>query len=997
MKKYLLLFSFLISFLHIGASDVYEVIIQGQVISLDGTSAIGVEVKFVPDDSSNVVGQEFITRTDENGHFEFRFETEVDAGCGQLFSQACDPDFFPHVICYSRDQPLVEIEIPFCHNVNPCVDFIHIDQYPFGNGQIELVLALPEDRVYDVLWSTGETSHSIIGVTGDEYCVKVFTSDCTSSRCIIAGRNTQCNIRIHQEWSIEGMAVLYAESYGQEIVEYHWSNGSQEPFIEVADTGTYCLEVVLADGCLASDCIDVEPWHNDCWAYIFEYINDAGDRVLAVESIWAHRIYSYHWSTGDTTATIIPDSTGRYSVTITTETGCTFTSEYYFISAEDCQVEIYVDQGWEPFFGGATLYAEALPPYGINYQWSTGESEPFITVVENGAYCVTITNDQGCDATHCVTVDLDSLWNGQCHIFIEEQISASGEIGLAVAGWYSPNSNITWSTGETGRLIYPQENGEYCVTVSNGNGCEAEACYFYNGGRACHVEVQTTEYEEVVYLYPHPYGVPPFNYEWSDGTTGDFITVPESGEYCVTMTDATGCISRWCGYVSVNEYEFCEAYIGVERNQDGSIFYRVYAFGEAPFEYIWNHDRLEGDSVVIDEPGVYCVDVIDASGCIITTCVDVPPSDACRVYIDYTVGFAGDTILYVVVDPNVVYKVLWDNGSTEHEIVYDGNPVCVTITTAEGCTTRACWDGFPNPGKYHLTGMVSDPELDYILDLDSVTFYHMNSDSVINVTRADVKIRENTFFAALYESGLYLIKADVEGYVPTYYKSAIHWQDAIPVGVDDATVALVYDITMIPEDSNNGEGQVTGAVIMGENVRMNIGTRYGNGHEGAEIILTTLEGDPLQAVYTDANGEFILEGIPFGTYYVVLEIAGLPQQRIEVTISTDQLIVEGLVFDLEAAGNDSTSGVNSEHNIDFKLYPNPASDRIEVIIDGKNSGGSLFTFRDLSGKVVWSEVRSYKNGEKIQLDVTSLNPGNMYILVIQGQNDIGMKKFFIAR
>lgn len=997
MKKYLLLFSLLISFMNLHASDIYEVTIHGQIVSVDGISAFGIEVHFVPDDSSSVAGQEFVTQTDENGFFEFRFETDVDAGCGQLLTQACEPDFFPHVICYSRDQPIVEIEIPFCHDVNPCIDYIQIDQYPLDNGQIELVLALPEDRVYEVLWSTGESSHSIIGFPGEEYCVEVFTSNCTSSRCIIAGDNNDCTIKIHQEWGVEGMVVLYAEAYGREIVEYQWSTGSQEPFIEVGDSGTYCLDAVLADGCLASDCIDVEPWVDDCWAYIYEYINDSGERVLAVENLWAHKIKSYSWSTGEVTATIIPDSTGNYTVTIITETGCTYTAEYYFISSTDCRVEIYIEQGWEPFYGGAMLYAEALPAHGIIYQWSTGESEPYISITENGEYCVTITNDQGCDASHCITVDLDSIWDGQCQVYIEEQIDDAGNIALVASGWYSPNSAITWSTGETGRLIHPQQFGEYCVTISNNSGCESEACYFYNGGRECHVEVQTTEYEEEVYLYPHPYGVPPFNYEWSDGSEGDYIIAPESGEYCVTMTDATGCISQWCGYIPVNENEFCEAYIGVERNQNGHIYYRVYAFGEAPFEYIWNNDRLEGDSVVIEEPGVYCVDVIDATGCLITTCVDVPPSDDCRVYIDYTVGFAGDTILYVVADPNVAYEVLWDNGSTEHEIIYDGNPMCVTITTAEGCSARACWDGFPNPEKFYLTGMVSDPELDYILDLDSVTLYHMNTDSVINVSRADIKITENTFFATLYEPGLYLIKAEVEGYVPTYYKSAVHWQDAIPVGVDDATVALVYDITMIPEDTNTGEGQVTGSVNTGENVRMNIGTRNGDGYEGAEIILTTLEGDPLKAVYTDENGEFVLEGIPIGTYYVVLEVAGLPQQRIEVTISQDQLIVEGLVFDLEAAGNDSTSGVISDQHIDFKLYPNPASDRIEIVFNGKNSTGSLFTIRDLSGKVIMAQVKSYNAGEKIQFDVSSLNPGNMYILVVQGKNDIGMKKFFIAR
>ncbi len=463
------------------------------------------------------------------------------------------------------------------------------------------------------------------------------------------------------------------------------------------------------------------------------------------------------------------------------------------------------------------------------------------------------------------------------------------------------------------------------------------------------------------------------------------------------MTDATGCMTRWCDFVTLDENEFCEAYISPEMDALGNKYYRVYAFGESPFEYIWDNDMLEGDSVNIHTPGVYCVDVIDATGCQVTTCIEVLPPDSCYAEIDYTVGFAGDTILYIKTYENLEYKVIWDNGSTDHEITWDGNPVCAKIIFANGCTTVACFDGFPNSGKYYISGFVSDPVLDYLPDLDKVTFYHITSDSVVSRVRAEVKIIENTFFAELYDSGAFIIKADVEGYIPTYYKSVIHWQEATPVGVDDANVAVAYEIIMVREDAEDGIGIVTGAVIAVDNIRMALKTRNGDPLFGAEVILTTMEGKGLQAVYTDDQGNFMLEGIPYGTYYVVLEIPGLPQQRIEIQLTEDQPIVEDVVFEYIAEINDQTLSAASNSDFQFNLYPNPAKDIIEISMEGKTSGKSLIMIMDISGKIISSDQIVLNNQGSYRMDVSDLNSGNMYILMIQNNENIGMGKFFIAQ
>jgi hypothetical protein len=50
----------------------------------------------------------------------------------------------------------------------------------------------------------------------------------------------------------------------------------------------------------------------------------------------------------------------------------------------------------------------------------------------------------------------------------------------------------------------------------------------------------------VITLYALSVAAEPVSYLWSDGSTGQFISVVDSTSYCVTLTDATGCGASSC-------------------------------------------------------------------------------------------------------------------------------------------------------------------------------------------------------------------------------------------------------------------------------------------------------------------------------------------------------------------------------------------------------------------------------------------------------------------
>ena len=79
--------------------------------------------------------------------------------------------------------------------------------------------------------------------------------------------------------------------------------------------------------------------------------------------------------------------------------------------------------------------------------------------------------------------------------------------------------------------------------------------------------------------------------------------------------------------------------------------------------------------------------------------------------------------------------------------------------------------------------------------------------------------------------------------------------------------------------------------------------------------------------------------------------------------------------------------------LDFELYPNPASDRIEIKYPaGEKTGNMWIEIRDLPGRIVMqSQINKQGN---TQIQVSELKPGT-YFVVVNSENQFGYKKLII--
>ncbi|MDX2133808.1 MAG: T9SS type A sorting domain-containing protein [Saprospiraceae bacterium] len=191
--------------------------------------------------------------------------------------------------------------------------------------------------------------------------------------------------------------------------------------------------------------------------------------------------YIYEWSgpiaSGQGTSTATIDRPGFYFLFVTNnDNGCQsgdtvqVSSDNSFPTAAIAISNAQCNQ--------ATLTAITNNP-AATYQWSNGVTNPSILVNTGGNYCVTVTSPEGCTATACRAFQSNGVLQVEIASFGNNICTDSLGIFAAITGFgTSQPYTYQWSNGATGPWQAPDQAGDYCVTVTDANGCTATDCFF---------------------------------------------------------------------------------------------------------------------------------------------------------------------------------------------------------------------------------------------------------------------------------------------------------------------------------------------------------------------------------------------------------------------------------------------------------------------------------------------------------------------------------------
>jgi uncharacterized repeat protein (TIGR01451 family) len=513
------------------------------------------------------------------------------------------------------------------------------------------------DGIYE--WSNGNYGRNlnVSGIPGDSYTVTVTAANgCTATDNItlLSFSDDAVDLGEDKDICLGESLSLEADGYWDSV---EWSNGSTNNFINIAPLTSETYSVtVTKDNCTSTDEITINVGNSidlDLGDDIFICAGESislGDNSVSGDFVW---------DSGQTSSTIdvSPSTTTTYSASIVS--GNCNSSDEITVFVEDISVSI---EGEDIFCAGETVTLSASGTDG-DYRWSTGvtNQEINITPIAGVVYSVTLTSDSGCEAVdEFIFQEFD---NNQVSLGDDIQICTGESVTLELSGLYD---SATWEDGSTGGslTVSPNTTTTYAVTAQLGS------CQITD---EVTVEVVTQlDFElgndlvicsgQEVSLTSNVAG----NYSWSNGFTGEVLTVSPTETTLYTATITSGSCTA-TDNVTVIVEELAGINIAGSTTICNGEEVTISAVGSSG-EYLWNTGETTKEITLRPLSGeTYSVTVTTSTGCTASDEITFSSFDDGSVNLgpDVDICIGGEATLSL---NGTFDRIEWSNGSTAQEI-----------------------------------------------------------------------------------------------------------------------------------------------------------------------------------------------------------------------------------------------------------------------------------------------------------------------------------------
>ena len=398
-----------------------------------------------------------------NGHFE------LYGSNGQLITSG--GDFAGNKIlffCIEETTPqlfsggISGVEQPSCAN---------------GNDGSASVFAVGGSGNYTYQWSNGFTGTHATNLAAGVYSVTI--SDGSSS--IISNITLQAPAPVQIQLSnnpapcgsTQGGVIFSTITGGSPPYNYQWEDNSQLAFLTQAQEGWHNLTVTDDKGCTANAQIYIAPLSALEVGLQASQVscNGATDGGILSQITGGVPPYSFIWSNGATTSSILGLPAGNYQVTVQDNNGCTGTSNINVIEPAPISASLLTTD--PSCFNESNGNIQVFSNGGTGthqYIWNNGVNFSILNPIGAGTYYVTITDEQGCSLVKSATLNNPTEIQLDLNVF-QPTIDEGGSIDLSVAGG-KPPYQYHWSNNATNQDLYGLTGGQYSVTVTDSNGCQ---------------------------------------------------------------------------------------------------------------------------------------------------------------------------------------------------------------------------------------------------------------------------------------------------------------------------------------------------------------------------------------------------------------------------------------------------------------------------------------------------------------------------------------------
>jgi len=505
---------------------------------------------------------------------------------------------------------------------------------PGGSNGSLTIAASGGTPPYTYMWSNGSSGVTASNLAAGNYLVTTTDSKgCQTVKFYTITQPPPFNLSIAQAqanlcFGDANVDLTASVSGGTSPYTSLWSNGVVGLSNPNLAAGTYIITITDDNGCTSTASSTVtQPAQLTLTVTTTDETGvGANNGTATAAPTGGTGVYTYLWSNGGATSTIIGLAPGTYSVTVTDVNGCTALGSGQ-VDAFGCNIAVVLPADIIICAEDTVLLTSSVSGQSgtVTYLWSNGDTNPFTFASSGGEYCVTVSDQAGCQDADCITVFQFILTPFNCVVTNE---SAPGLHDGSITCTPIPNViAYLWSNGATTMSIFNLTPGQYCLTVTDINGCTASECFNVQPGN-CNLSV-TSLITDVLCAGDTTGSIavnvenatPPVTYTWSNGKTTSTIDHLGAGAYSVTINDAAGCVEN-------RDYTVLEppaiqidvdTIIDISDSGPGLILITVTG-GVIPYSYLWttpagNHNSDE-DQLVASESGNYSVQITDANGCI---------------------------------------------------------------------------------------------------------------------------------------------------------------------------------------------------------------------------------------------------------------------------------------------------------------------------------------------------------------------------------------------
>jgi hypothetical protein len=757
-------------------------------------------------------------------------------------------------------------------------------------------------------------------------------------------------------------SALAVGSGGTGVYQFNWNNGTTAPILSAVPGGIYTVTVTDSDNCKGTAQVALnEPAPISLNPTISELTSvGSNDGMVSVAPSGGTPGYTYHWSDGSNTPTLMGLPAGFYSITVMDAAGCT-KSQTLVVSPYDCQISGLVVPVPVRCFGESNGGASVGLSSGnspFNYSWSTGDTLPAITGLPPGNYDVTIT-----DSTQCPLLLTFTITSHDSLIAI---ISATGTTGSGFSdgtatavplGGTAPFA-FSWTNGGTGESQNGLPPGLYGVTITDSKGCQALGEAEVKAGN-CNVATQFIVSSPACYGQTNGSatiivsGSPgPFLYSWSNGDTSATASNLVAGTYSVTISDPNEC--SIVESVIVTQPAALQVSIShttptdCPTNPNGSASVSV-SGGTGAIQTGWSNGQfgLSSSGLIA---GVYQIGVVDENGCTALASVEI---------------LAVDTTAPLIVPQDTAVVALGVAG-----IVFL-TPQNMGTSVTDNCT---------------VASVLSSPVSFTCSDLGYHTITLVATDDTGNSSTATFVIRVVDDSAPVLVCPSSILRCFGNNFVTYSAPSAtdnclgvggnFSLLQGLPSGVNfpNGTTTTTYAYT----DGQGNVGSCSFEVTILSAIQVTLDSVFNdieNGNVGK--IYMGVSGSLSPYTYQwFKNGQPLstttpsLTGLGVGSYVLLVTDAN------GCTASSSPVVINSVVGTLQTTWVEQVG-----------IFPNPTTGLLNVSLPGKWEGEiGCFQVCDFSGKRLVDINRVIAGVE--ELDLSELNSGIYWLFIQIGENQI---------